>query len=364
MKQKTSCLKAPGILFLLLFLFSISAFGQTITVKGTVVDVTKATLPGVNVKVQGTNTGTITDVDGKFSVQVSPKAKLVLSYVGYTSQIVSVDGRTVINVTLAEDTKVLSEVVAIGYGTAKKSDVTGSIASINEKSLKEVPVANVAQSMQGRIAGVQIDQTSTRPGGDSQIRIRGSRSLNASNDPLIIVDGIPFAGSLNDINPGDIKAVDILKDASATAIYGSRGANGVILVTTNRGNYQKTAVTYSGYTGFGNVAKEYQVFNAAEYLTMKSQTGAASWPLLSQETTGQSNGTDTNWQKLIYSTAKIQNHDLSFAGGSENLSGNAGVGYYNESAVMPGQDYTRISVRGALDFKYNDWLKFGLNSRN
>ncbi len=148
--------------------------------------------------------------------------------------------------------------------------------------------------MQGRIAGVQIQQTSTRPGSTSQIRIRGTRSLSATNDPLIIVDGIPFGGSLNDIAPDDIKSVDILKDASATAIYGSRGANGVILVTTNRGNYQKATVTYNGYAGFGNVAKKYQVFNAKEFLQMKEQPSAATWPLLSQEQEGVDNGTDTN----------------------------------------------------------------------
>jgi len=361
--RNTNLTKPLGLLFLFCFI-PFWVFSQNITVKGLVKDINGEPLLGVNVREVGSNVGTVTDLDGNFTIQVKNNAKLQFSFVGYISQTVPVDGRTKIAVTLKEDSKTLEEVVVVGYGTAKKSDVTGSIASINEKALKEVPVANVAQSMQGRIAGVQIQQTSTRPGGASQIRIRGTRSLTASNDPLIIVDGIPFGGSFNDIAPDDIKSVDILKDASATAIYGSRGANGVILITTNRGNYQKATVSYNGYAGFGNVAKKYQVFNAEEYLQMKSQPGASKWPLLSQEEEGKTNGVDTDWQDLIYKTAMIQSHDLSFSGGSENLSGSAGLGYYDETAVMPGQDYKRISARAALDFKVNNWLKFGLNTQN
>jgi TonB-linked SusC/RagA family outer membrane protein len=275
-----------------------------------------------------------------------------------------VAGKRVINVVLEEDTKKLDEVVVVGYGTVKKSDVTGSVASINEKSLKEVPVSNVAQSMMGRIAGVQIDQTSTRPGDATQIRVRGARSLSASNDPLLIVDGISFMGTLNDINPGDIKSVDILKDASATAIYGSRGSNGVILITTNRGTVSKTTFKYSGYTGFGNVAKEYPVYNATEFLAMKGQPGAAAFPLLSQEVAGQAANVNTDWQKLMYQAAKVESHDISISGGSQNFSGTTGLGYYNETAVLPGQGYKRFSARAALDMTVNNWFKLGLSSQN
>lgn len=361
--RNTNLTKPLGLLFLFCFI-PFWALAQNITVKGVVKDLNGEPLLGVNVRQVGTTTGTVTDIEGNYTLQVKKDAKLLFSFVGFINQTVNVEGRNTINVTLKEDSKTLDEVVVVGYGTAKKSDVTGSIASINEKTLKEVPVSNVAQSMQGRIAGVQIQQTSTRPGSTSQIRIRGTRSLSATNDPLIIVDGIPFGGSLNDIAPDDIKSVDILKDASATAIYGSRGANGVILVTTNRGNYQKATVTYNGYAGFGNVAKKYQVFNAKEFLQMKEQPGAATWPLLSQEQEGVDNGTDTNWQDLMYETAIINSHDLSFKGGSENLSGSVGLGYYNETSVLPGQGYKRFSVRAALDYKINNWLKFGLNTQN
>lgn len=359
----TNLLRPLG-LFLLLFCSPLWLLAQQITVKGVVRDGLGEPMPGVNVLQQGTTNGAISDLDGNYSLSVPPGAKLIFSFVGFKDEVVDVAGRTQIDVTLKEDSETLEEVVVVGYGTVKKSDVTGSISSINEKRLKEVPTSNVASSMQGRIAGVQIQQTSTRPGGDTQIRIRGTRSLTASNDPLLIVDGIPFGGTMNDIAPNDIKSVDILKDASATAIYGSRGANGVILITTNRGNYTKTTVSYNGYAGFGNVARKYAVFDADEYKTYKTQPGNTAWSYMDLEVQGIANNVNTDWQDLLYQTATVQSHDLTVSGGSENLSGSVGLGYYDETAVLPGQGYTRYSVRAALDFKVNKWLKFGLNSQN
>ncbi len=354
----------PLWLSLLFILIPVLGFTQTISISGIVKDTTGETIIGASVLEKGTTNGTITDFDGNFILSVPSQATLVISFVGYETQEIAVAGKTHFNVTLNDDTQVMDEVVVVGYGTAKKSDVTGAIATVNERTLKQVPVSNVAQSMQGRITGVQVQQTSTRPGQDSQIRIRGTRSLTASNNPLIIVDGIPFGGSMNDIAPDDIKSVDILKDASATAIYGSRGANGVILITTNRGNYKESAVTYNGYAGFGKVAKKYQVFNADEFLEYKRQPGNTAWSLLTQEEEGLRNGLDTDWQDLLYKTATIQSHDITVSGGSDNLSGSVGLGYYDETAVLPGQDYTRYSLRAALDFKVNKWLKFGLNTNN
>lgn len=354
----------PLWLSLLFILIPVLGFTQTISVSGIVKDSTGETIIGASILEKGTTNGTITDFDGNFILNVPSQATLVISFVGYETQEIAVAGKTHFNVTLNDDTQLMDEVVVVGYGTAKKSDVTGAIATVNERTLKQVPVSNVAQSMQGRITGVQVQQTSTRPGQDSQIRIRGTRSLTASNNPLIIVDGIPFGGSMNDIAPDDIKSVDILKDASATAIYGSRGANGVILITTNRGNYKESAVTYNGYAGFGKVAKKYQVFNADEFLEYKKQPGNTAWSLLTQEEEGLRNGLDTDWQDLLYKTATIQSHDVTVSGGSDNLSGSVGLGYYDETAVLPGQDYTRYSLRAALDFKVNKWLKFGLNTNN
>ncbi len=209
---------------------------QPITVTGTVTDQDNNPLVGVYVVVQGTKTGVITDANGKYSIQVpDANASLVFSYVGFLSETVAVAGQSVVNVTMAPDIQALEEVVVIGYGTQRKEAVTGSVASVKGDVMQEVPSSNITQALQGRVSGVDMSQTSSKPGAQMQIRIRGTRSLNASNDPLVVLDGIPFAGSIGDINPNDIKSIDILKDASATAIYGSRGANGVILITTNKG---------------------------------------------------------------------------------------------------------------------------------
>jgi TonB-dependent SusC/RagA subfamily outer membrane receptor len=210
---------------------------QQVAITGRVVDQDGNALPGVYVVIAGTNTGVITDADGKYSIQVpGADASLVFSFVGFLTESVPISGRSVIDMTLITDIQALEEVVVIGYGTARKKDVTGAVSSISGSKLQEVQTANVTSQLKGRTAGVDIVSNSSNPGAAGQIRIRGERSLSGTNDPLIVVDGIPFSGSINDLNPNDIVNVDILKDASATAIYGSRGSNGVILVTTKEAN--------------------------------------------------------------------------------------------------------------------------------
>lgn len=345
--------------------FPVSVAAQTLTVQGIVKDAKGEPIIGASVMQKGSKQGTISDMDGKFKLKTSPNATLVFSYIGCKTEEVQVEGRTTISIILQENAANLDELVVVGYGTMKKSDVTGSVSNLGEATLKQVPVSNISQSMQGRIAGVSIQQTSTRPGQGSQIRIRGTRSLTASNDPLIIVDGIPFGGSFNDIAPDDIKQVDILKDASATAIYGSRGANGVILITTNRGKKDHTAVSYNGYAGLGTVSRKYRVFNASEFMDYKRQPGnGETWPLLEQEQAGLDKGQNTDWQDLMYRTAMVQSHDLSVSGGVNMLSVGLGLGYYKETAVIPEQDFTRYSLRFNVDFKPKSWLKIGLNSQN
>jgi TonB-linked outer membrane protein, SusC/RagA family len=353
----------------MLFLFSISAFGQTITVKGTVKDATNATLPGVNVRIQGSSSGTITDVDGKYSIQVPSNAKLEFSFVGYTSQLISVSGKTTLNVTLSEDTKALNEVVVIGYGTQRKEAVTGSVASVKGDIMREVPAANISQALQGRVAGVDMSQTSTKPGATMQIRIRGTRSINANNDPLIVLDGIPFAGTIADISTEDIKSLEILKDASATAIYGSRGANGVILVTTFKGNKgQKAQITYSGYYGI-NKAIKYPMMNASEYAALRARAGLNKTPGLDEPYTTNPDGSisyssNTDWQDLFYQTGTVQSHDLSVSGGTEKGSYKFGANYYNQQAVIPNSYYNRYSVRGSVDMEVGKWFHVGLTTNN
>ncbi|HYC30087.1 MAG TPA: SusC/RagA family TonB-linked outer membrane protein, partial [Chitinophagaceae bacterium] len=251
----------------------------------------------------------------------------------------------------------------VGYGTQRKRDVTGSVVSVNEMALREVPVANLQQALQGRAAGVEVQRAGTSPGANAVIRIRGMRSILGSNDPLFVVDGIPFQGSLNDINPDDVASIDVLKDASATAIYGSRGANGVILVTTKRGRTGDTRVSYSGYYGISNVANKYPVFSADEYRAMRdlSPWGGGYLP---DELESIASGRTTDWQDLMYETAMRTDHNITVSGGQNGNSFSLGGGYYKETAVLPCQDFTRYSVRATIDSRVGRNIKVGITTLN
>jgi len=339
------------IRFLLLFLIiPVSAFAQNVSVSGTVTDKNGEALIGVSVVQKGTTNGIPTDVDGKYTLSVPGNADLEFSYMGYATQSIPVQGRNQINVTLAEDTKALQEVVVIGYGTQRREAVTGSVANIGGNSIREVPAGNIVNALQGRVAGVDMSQTSTKPGTTMQIRIRGTRSINATNDPLVVLDGIPFPGSLADISPDDIKSVDILKDASATAIYGSRGANGVILVTTYNGfKNQKAQVTYSGYYGWKDAIK-LPMMNGPEYAALRLLYNPGALPSPDEPVDANGNYTaNTDWQNLFYQTGIVTNHDIGVMGGSDKGSYKFGVGYYDDQAVVPDQWYRRFSIRGSLD---------------
>lgn len=317
-------------------------------------------LPGVTIMEKGTTNGTLSDATGNYRITVlTANPVLIFSFVGYTSVEVPAGSRSVVSVSLAASEVGLDEIVVIGYGSVKKSDLTGSVASIRGDVMRDVPAANISQALQGRISGVDMSQTSTKPGATMQIRVRGTRSLNASNDPLVVVDGIPFAGSIGDINPSYIKSVDILKDASATAIYGSRGANGVILITTNQGYAgQKAQVSYNSYVGLKDVFAQYPMMNGPEFVALRAARG--------QYTNGvdESNDQDVNWQDLFYRTGIVTNHDLGVSGGTASGNYNFSVGYYKDQAVIPGQDYTRFSMRGTLDQKVGKLFRFGFITNN
>lgn len=346
-----------GLLLLVsLFCFQVSA--QNRMISGTVVDVHGESVIGANVQVKGTTIGSITNVDGEFAFDAPQNGTLVISYVGYTTQEVAL-GQTTYRIVLHEDSEMLGEVVVIGYGTQRRSDVTGSIASVNTDAIRAVPGSNITQALQGRVAGVEMSQTSSKPGAEMQIRIRGTRSLNASNDPLLVLDGIPFAGSLGDINPNVIKSIDILKDASATAIYGSRGANGVILVTTLRGEQgAKPQVTYNGYFGLKDVFGKYPMMNGEEFVQLRKDAGIYSNALDESDTT------NTDWQDLFYKTGIVTSHDVSVSGGTQKGSYSFDVGYYKDEAVIPMQDYNRFTLRGAFDQEIGDYLRVGITTNN
>jgi len=254
--------------------------------------------------------------------------------------------------------KKIEEVVVIGYGTQRKEAVTGSVASVKGDVLREVPTANIAQALQGRAAGVDISQTSSKPGASMQIRIRGARSLTGTNDPLIVLDGIPFVGSLADISSSDIKSIDILKDASATAIYGSRGANGVILVTTNRGSKgQKPRFTYNSFTGVQTLFSRYPMMDGPKLAKLRADAGNI-YGLGKDETLD----TNTDWQKLYYKPAMMTSHDVGVSGGTEGGNYNVGLSYFKQDALIPIQSYERFSLRIGLDQQVGKSFKFGFTS--
>ena len=314
---------------------------------------------GANVTEKGTTNGMITDLDGNFSLTVQKNSTLVISYIVYVTQEIDIKGITNLNIILKEDSKALEEVVVIGYGTARKSDVTGSIASVGGDKLQEMPSTNITYALQNRVAGVDMTQTSSQPGATMQIRIRGTRSLTASNDPLVVLDGIPFMGNLSDINPGDIKSMDILKDASSTAIYGSRGANGVILITTNRGAQGTPAkFTYNGYVGAKSVFSKYPMMDGPKYAEMRKYAGKF------ENSLDESDDMNTDWQDLLYRTGMVNSHDVSVAGGTNNGSYSFGAAYYKDQGVIPTQNYTRYSLRGSFDQGVGKYFRFGLTTNS
>jgi len=338
---------------------SLSLHAQKIAVRGKVLDANGAPIPGVTIKVKGTAVGTITGAGGDFQLSAEGNSILQASSIGFVSQEHSVNNRSVITITLLADSKSLQDVVVVGYGTQRKEAVTGSVASISGAKLNEVPSANISQALQGRVSGVEVSQTSSKPGATAQILIRGQRSLTASNDPLIVLDGIPFTGSIGDINPNDVKSIDILKDASATAIYGSRGANGVILVTTNRGQMGGAAkITYNAYYGAQTLFSRYPMMTGTEFSTFRKAAG------LYTNAVDEADNVNTDWQKLFYRTGSVFSSDVGISGGSQNGTYNFGGGYYKNEGLIPTQQYTRYSIRGSIDQNVGKYFKVGFTTNN
>ncbi|RYF22395.1 MAG: TonB-dependent receptor [Flavobacteriales bacterium] len=352
-------------LVLSLFLIGLTPtllFAQT-ALRGKVVDEKNLPLPGAGVKLTTSGRVTVTDNEGNFSINITENDKtFIVSFIGYPSQEISIKpGVSNYNVNLTPDSKNLNEVVVIGYGTQKRRDVTGSVVSLSGSAIKEVPAANIQQALQGRMAGVEVQSVGTRPGAGAQIRIRGERSINASNDPLFVVDGIPYGGTLNDINPDDIASLDVLKDASATAIYGSRGANGVVLITTKRGIAGDTRVSFNSYYGISQITKKYNVYNADQYRALRDYSVYAQ-DYLTDEKQGIAENRNTDWQDLMYKDGYITDNNISVSGGNEQGQFSVGGGYFKQTSVLPSQDFTRGSFKATGDFKIGKRVKVGFNN--
>ncbi|WP_212001950.1 TonB-dependent receptor [Chitinophaga sp. HK235] len=350
------------------------AQSTTQQVEGNVLSTDKSPLVGVTVAVKGGTSGTQTDMNGHYKLQLANASNVVLifSFIGYSRREEPVNGRHVISITLEEDRKKLEEIVVVGYGQQKKKDVTGSIASVGTKAIQEVPVTNAQQALQGRTPGVDVVSNSAKPGDEPTVRIRGTRSLSAGNDPLYVVDGIPYSGSLNDIGPGTIQSMDILKDASATAIYGSRGANGVVLITTTRGKVSKPIVSYSGSYGIVKNLGQTDLMNGEQFAEMRREANRTVGKYKDSnrdssdrviftptEYAGIRKGTNTDWQKLILSTGYQTNHAISVAGGTEKTKYAIGLGYYKDQGVLKLQSYERYNINIALDQMIGSRVKVG-----
>lgn len=369
---------------------AISSYAQIKTISGKIVDSTGQPVIGASVLVKGTTIGVISDIDGNFSLQgVDENATISVSFVGYKTQEIPVAGKTQFNVTLKDDTEVLDEVVVVGYGVQKKSDVTGALVSVSSEELNTKPVSNAFEALQGKVAGVDIT-SNQRPGEIGSISIRGNRSLSASNSPLYVVDGVPLnSGGIETINPRDIESIDILKDASSTAIYGSRGANGVILITTKRGKSGTLSLNYSGSVTVENLVDKSPAMSASDYITWrrwayynsnpsanpmgdqpnydKDQDYFAGDPAaLANVNRGWVNGQwdgskviDTDWGGMVTQTGITHEHTLSASGGTENMQGFFSVGYLNNSGTQKGQEYERYNMAMSVDIQAKPWFKMG-----
>ncbi len=366
----------------------VSGSFRQMEVKGVVRDEQGLPLPGASVLIKGSTTGTQTNADGAFSIEV-PNAQtvLVVSYTGYGRKEVTVGNQTTIDVVLASDDQALDEVVVVGYGTQRKVDITGSVAAVKSESLMERPALNVNQAISGRMPGVSASDNSGRPGGRSRVRIRGFSSINATNDPLYVVDGIIFTEDISVINPNDIESVDVLKDASSTAIYGTRGANGVIMITTKKGRRGTSQINYDAFLSVNTLARKQGVLNSRQWMEIEElgyanaakydPTGFANGnyanPLEKRQryAVGNSFGNaelftadgqplyDTDWQDLLTRDAIGQSHNLSLTGANEKSNYGLYLSYFDDQGVIINSYNKRYSARAAIDHKVRDWLTVG-----
>ena len=344
---------------------------QDRSISGRVTGETGEGLPGVSVVVKGTQRGTTTDSDGRYQLTApSGNLTLVFSFVGYVSQEVVIGNQSTVNLTMTPDDKTLNEVVIVGYGQVKKSDLTGSVSTVPVEEIRKVAVTSLDQSLQGRAAGVQITQNSGSPGSATTIRIRGGNSIQGDNEPLYVIDGIPFkndgAGNgssfnvLSTLNPSDIESISVLKDASSTAIYGSRGANGVVIITTKRGKAGKSTVNFDAYYGIQNVRRKYPVLNGREYAQLVNDANTNEGrPAVYTPEQVNAFGVGTDWQDEIFQQAPIQNYQLSMSGGDEKTQYALSGGYFKQGGLVVNSNFDRYSFRVNLDRKLTNKIKVG-----
>ena len=374
-----------GYLMALFLCITLGAVAQ-VEVTGTVFESTGDPVIGAVVKEKGNETvATTTDFDGNFSLKVkSGNATLIVSCVGMQTKEVAIAGRKNLEITLGEDSEVLDEVVVVGYGTSRKVDITGSVASVSEETLRQGVAANADQMLSGKIPGVQVTSNSGAPGAATSIRIRGASSINSSNEPLYIIDGVQMSGAagtiggfdwtgdgsagqtkssnpLAGISPNDIVSIDVLKDASATAIYGAAGANGVIIITTRRGEAGRTSVTFDGYVAWQQTAKRLKMLDLPGFAKYQNDLYAegASYQQNNTYLDLDLLGPGTDWQDAVFRTAFMQNYQLQVSGGNDKITFAASGGWMGQDGIIIGSDFERFNSRFSVDAKFTDWMKLG-----
>ena len=326
------------------------------TIKGVINDEQGETIIGASVIIKGEDTGTTSDMDGRFTLEAPEGAILVISYIGYHTQEVKVRKRSLLRVVLKEDNQLLDEVVVVGYGTVKKSDLTGAVSGVSNRQYKNQPVQRVENILQGRTPGVEVTATSGMPGASMKVRVRGTTSINKSSDPLYVIDGIISSSGLDGINPSDIQSMEILKDASSTAIYGSRGSNGVILITTKQGSEGKAQVTFDASVGLSTVRKQYDLLNAYEYATALNDIRGSS-TISAEDLEAYKNGTKgINWTDLLTRTGITQDYRLAISGGNEKVKYLISGNVLDQEAVTIMSDYKRYGIRANIDSEVKPWL--------
>lgn len=331
--------------------------GGNRTIKGIIYDEQGETIIGASVLIKGEETtGTTSDMDGKFTLSVPQGSTLVISYIGYHPQEIKIRKRTALHVILKEDNQLLEEVVVVGYGTVKKSDLTGSVSGVSTRQFKNQPVKRVENILQGRTPGVEVTATSGVPGAGMKVRVRGTTSINKSSDPLYVIDGIISSSGLDGINPSDIQSMEVLKDASSTAIYGSRGSNGVILITTKGGSEGKASITFDASVGLSTVRKQYDLLNAYEYATALNDIRGSS-TISAEDLEAYKNGTKgINWADLITHTGITQDYRLSISGGNAKVKYLISGNMLDQEAVTIRTDYKRYGIRANIDADVKPWL--------
>lgn len=362
-KNKATSFSITFLMFCVYLLSSLGLKAQDNTVNGTVRDNNGLPLEGVSVTIKGTANGTTTNVKGAYTVKVSREGVIVFSNAGYLPQEVRLNGKNTVDVVLSADLRSMDQVIVVGYGTRKKSDLTGAVASISAKDFKDQPVYRLDQALQGRASGVQVVNNAGAPGGDVNIRIRGFNSILGNNNPLYIIDGF-IGGDFNNLNPADVESIEVLKDASSTAIYGSRGANGVILITTKKGSSSKTSISFTSRFASSTVIKKFDLLNAGDFATTVNERNAA-LGLTPSFTSSQisdfyaKGGTD--WQKEIFTTAPAQEYQLSVSGGGDKTSYLLSGNFLDEKGIIRNSGFKRYNFRSNINSTITDKLKVSLN---